>query len=84
MKGSGIPVIGMRPMVMPAFWNVLKAMNVKTPMHRSLPKSSRASCPARSTRHATKPSSARTPTAPTKPSCSPTAVKMKSVCCSGT
>ena len=76
--------MGMMPMVIPAFWKTLKAKKVKMPAHSSRPKESRDSWAARSTRKAMRPSRASTRLAPTKPSCSPTAVKMKSVCCSGT
>ncbi len=76
--------MGMMPMVIPAFWNTLKAMKAKSPVQSRRPKTSRATTPACSTRHAITPRRASTPVAPTKPSCSPTAVKMKSVCCSGT
>ena len=79
-----MPVTGMMPMVIPAFWNTLKARKVKMPAHNSRPNTSRASWAARSTRKAIKPRRAKTRLAPTNPSCSPTAVKMKSVCCSGT
>ena len=50
MKGSGIPVMGMMPMVMPAFWKTLKAKKVKIPAQSSRPKGSRASWAARRTR----------------------------------
>ena len=82
--GSGIPATGMIPMAIPAFSKTLKATRVKQPAARSRPKASRASWALRSSRHDRTPSRARTPAAPTKPSCSPTAEKMKSVCCSGT
>ena len=49
------------------------------PVQMSMPKSSRASCAARQTRHTMTASTASSGAEPTKPSCSPTAVKMKSV-----
>ena len=79
-----MPVMGMIPMVIPAFWKTLKAMKANRPVQIRRPKVSRATTAACSTRQAITPRRARTPTEPTKPSCSATAVKMKSVCCSGT
>ena len=76
--------MGMMPIVIPAFWNTLNAMNANSPAQIRRPKASRATTAACNTRQAMIPRSDSTPTAPTKPSCSPTAVKMKSVCCSGT
>ena len=84
MNGSGIPVTGMIPMVMPMFSNIWKASIASTPTHTSVPKKSRDSRAVRQVRHITMANSARSTTAPTNPSSSPTAVKMKSVCCSGT
>ena len=54
------------------------------PAQRSRPKASRASWAVRKKRQATMARSPSTKVAPTNPSCSPIAVKMKSVCCSGT
>ena len=77
-------MIGMMPIVIPAFWNTLKAMKANNPAQIRRPKMSLETTAACNTRHAMTPSRDSSPTDPTKPSCSATAVKMKSVCCSGT
>ncbi len=74
----------MMPIVMPMFWKQLKAKKMKTPRHRTLPIVSREVLAIQKIRNPTKASSTMIDAEPMKPSCSPTAVKMKSVCCSGT
>ena len=76
--------MGMMPMVMPVFSNIWNASIDNTPTHTSAPKKSRESLAVRQVRHITMANRARSTTAPRKPSSSPTDVKMKSVCCSGT
>ena len=55
-----------------------------TPTHMSVPTESADSVAARQVRQITSTKSSRSRPEPTRPSCSPTAVKMKSVRCSGT
>ena len=74
----------MMPMVMPTFSKTWNSSMQSTPTQISVPKSSRASWAVRQIRQATMAKRASSVPAPTKPSSSPTAVKMKSVCCSGT
>ena len=77
--------MGMMPMVIPAFWNIWNTIIDSTPTHSSMPElvagqlGDAPDPPAQDRRTA----AAASP-APMKPSSSPTAVKMKSVCCSGT
>ena len=59
-------------------------MKAKAPAHSSRPKVSRANWAVRMSRQAMVPSMASSNVEPMNPSCSPTAEKMKSVCCSGT
>ena len=84
MNGSGIPVIGMMPIVIPTFSKTWNTNIESTPMQIRVPSGSRASWAVRQIRHATTASSASKVPEPMNPSSSPTAVKMKSVCCSGT
>ena len=56
-----MPVMGMMPMVMPAFWNTLKATKVKSPVHTRRPKTSRDWPAARRTRQAMTPRSDKQP-----------------------
>ena len=85
MNGSGMPVTGMMPMVMPTFskiWNTNMASTPTQIEHAELVAGQLGRPPDppdddREQRRAAWPP-------PTKPSSSPTAVKMKSVCCSGT
>src|SRR5262245_14815946 len=42
MKGRGMPVIGMMPIVMPTFWNTWNTSMDSTPMHMSVPSRSLA------------------------------------------
>ena len=53
MNGSGMPVIGMMPIVMPMFSNIWNASIASTPTHTSTPKKSRASRAVRHVRHIT-------------------------------
>ena len=77
--------MGMMPIVIPAFWNTLKAMKANSPAQIRRPKMSRDDHGRVQHPPGDHAQGGRArPTAPTKPSCSPTAVKMKSVCCSGT
>ena len=79
-----MPATGMIPMVIPMFsktWNVSMA---STPTQISVPTRSRDRVAARQVRQMMMANSSNRSPDPTKPTCSPTAVKMKSVCCSGT
>ena len=53
--------MGMMPIVMPAFWNTLKATNVKSPAQIKRPKTSRDTTAACRTRQAITPSSDSSP-----------------------
>ena len=77
-------MIGMIPMVIPTFSNTWNTNIDRTPTQMRVPSGSRASWAVRQMRQAMIDSSASSVPAPMKPSSSPTAVKMKSVCCSGT
>src|SRR5581483_10343459 len=81
---QGMPVIGMIPIVMPTFSKIWKTNMARMPTHSSVPNRSRASVAVRQVRQTTTANRARRVNAPTKPNSSPTTVKMKSVCCSGT
>ena len=83
-NGSGTPVTGMIPSVMPMFSNIWKVNQQTIPVATSRPNRSSARSAIRHARHSTTPSSTMIAAAPTKPSSSPATVKMKSVCCSGT
>src|SRR4029453_7662663 len=84
MNGRVIPVIGMMPMVMPTFWKTWKTSKDRTPPQMSVPSRSLAICAVRRIRTHISANRAKSVADPTKPSSSPSAVKMKSVCCSGT
>jgi len=79
-EGQRMPVMGMSPIVMPMFSKTEKARKAKAPAHTRRPKLSRAVWAARMMRSETIPNRPITRAAPTKPSCSPIAEKMKSVC----
>ena len=53
MNGSGMPVTGMIPMVMPMFSKIWNANIARTPTHTRVPKKSRASRAVRQVRHIT-------------------------------
>ena len=84
MNGRGMPVIGMMPIVIPTFSKTWNTNIDSTPTQISVPSGSRASWAVRQIRQAMIDRRASRVPAPMKPSSSPTAVKMKSVCCSGT
>ena len=84
MKGSGIPVMGMMPMVIPAFWKTLKAMKANSPVQMQAAEDVPGHDPGMQDPPGDHAQEGEQADRPTKPSCSPTAVKMKSVCCSGT
>ena len=71
-------------MVMPMFSKQLKEKKMKTPRQSTRPIVSLEFFPMMNIRYATKASSRMISTEPMNPSCSPIAVKMKSVRCSGT
>ena len=79
-----MPVTGMMPIVMPMFSKQLKEKKMNTPRQRTRPIVSLAFLPIMNIRNATKASRVIIRLEPMKPSCSPIAVKMKSVRCSGT
>ena len=85
MNGSGMPVIGMIPMVIPMFSKIWNANIASTPIaHQRAEEVGRqqGDSPQPPDQQRVEQRAACAP--PTKPSSSPTAVKMKSVCCSGT
>ena len=85
MNGSGMPVIGMMPIVMPMFsntWNANIAEHADADERAEEVGRQQGGSPDAATRAARRAPSSVAP--PTKPSSSPTTVKMKSVCCSGT
>ncbi len=84
MNGSGMPVTGIMPRLMPTFSNTWKPIMQRTPTHIRRPTGSRASCAVRQIRQTIPASRSSRSPAPAKPSSSPATVKMKSVCCSGT
>ncbi len=84
MNGRGMPVMGMMPIVIPTFSKTWNANIARIPTHRSVPKKSVESRAVRHVRHTSSANSASNIAPPTKPSSSPTTVKMKSVCCAGT
>ena len=84
MKGSGSPVTGMRRWVMPTLTNTWKTTMAAIPTPSRYPKRSRAAAAVISSRHTIRAKRASTAAEPTNPSCSATAVKMKSVRCAGT
>ena len=51
MNGSGMPVIGMMPIVIPTFSKIWNTNIARTPTQTSVPKSSRAGCAVLQTRH---------------------------------
>ena len=53
MNGSGMPVTGMMPMVMPTFSKIWNTSIASTPTQTSVPKKSRASRAVRQMRHTT-------------------------------
>ena len=77
-------MIGMIPIVIPTFSKTWNTNMARTPMQHRVPKRSLARRAARQVRHTISANSASSTAPPTKPSSSPTTVKMKSVCCSGT
>ena len=84
IKGSGTPVIGIKPMDMPIFSKVCRANQAMTPTQTNLPKRSLVRWAIRKARQKKRPKKANIKPEPTKPVSSPATVKMKSVCCSGT
>ncbi len=83
MNGSGMPVTGIMPIVMPTFTKAWKRKMVATPTARSTPKRSRemvAMWSIRQTRMKNSTSSVRLPTNPTL---SARLENMKSVCSAG-
>src|SRR5919202_1138925 len=79
-----MPVMGVIPIVMPTFSKIWNSSMASTPTHSRVPNSSLAWLATRHVRQSTRPNRASSVVPPTKPSSSPTAVKIKSVCCSGT
>ena len=79
-----MPATGMMPIVMPTFSNTWKTSMASTPTQISVPTRSRDRVAARQVRQMTMANSSSSRPDPTSPTCSPTAVKMKSVRCSGT
>ena len=76
--------MGMSPIVIPTFWNTEKASKASAPEHSIRPSGSLAIWAARNSRNTITLNRATTSRPPANPSCSPTAVKMKSVCWAGT
>ena len=83
-KGSGRPVMGMMPIVMPMFTKDWNANQIAMPEAISMPNRSSARAAMRNARTITMPSRTTMVIVPTKPSSSPATVKMKSVCWDGT
>jgi hypothetical protein len=84
MNGNGIPVIGMIPMVIPTLMNIWNAHSATIPQASNVPNESRDKVAMRSARQINRAKRPSSVAEPRNPSCSPTAVKMKSVCCWGT
>ena len=76
--------MGIMPMVIPMFWKMWNKNMASTPTQISVPAVSRAEAAARQIRAHSTPNATSTAPPPNKPSCSHRAVKMKSLCCSGT
>ena len=84
INGSGTPVIGINPRVIPIFSNIWNENHAMTPVQTNRPKGSgvlRAIEKARINKIRYK---IKINPLPTNPSSSPATVKIKSVCCSGT
>ncbi len=84
MSGSVTPVMGMIPIVIPTLTNTWNISIPATPAATRDPNRSLAITRMRNERHISSAYSSSTSPAPTKPYCSPTAAKMKSVWDSGT
>src|SRR5215467_6944633 len=84
MNDNDKPVIGMMPIVMPMLTNDWKPNQTATPDATSMPNMSSATAAILMARKTTTVSNPTITAQPTKPSCSPATVKMKSVCTDGT
>ena len=78
MNGSGNPVTGMMRIVIPMLTKMWNASIAAIPIVTRYAKWFLAFIAMTSSRHSMMPNSSITATEPTKPNCSPTAVKMKS------
>ena len=83
MNGSGMPVIGAMPMVMPMLMKIWNVSMLTIPAATRLPNVDREIVITFSPRQISSAYSASSQAAPMKPRSSPTTEKMKSVACSG-
>ena len=83
MKGSGMPVTGIRPMTMPTFTSTWKKIMVAMPQARNIANGSLERHALTSKRHMSSVKRTRTTSAPMKPSSSDRTPHTKSVVATG-